>query len=153
MKGLIGAGVLLCMRVTDHPSSSSVPESRLLIILSPTRALLTCWPENYLLGEGVALRIIGLLAASMISILQMPAETPPLCVTIKILAGFLPLGAELSLVENYCWRSPSFLIVRQNANEQMCCLGWSTGVEKLAVSKYANNTAIIFDYLEVLCYM
>lgn len=80
------------MRVTDYASSSLIPESRLLIILSPTIALLTCWPENYLLGEGVTLCIIGLLAASVISILQMPAETLPLCVTIKILPGIFPSG-------------------------------------------------------------
>lgn len=104
-------------------------------------------------GKGLPCTLLGLLAVSVISILQMPAETPPLCVTVRILVGIIPLGAELSLMENYCLRSPSFLLVRQNANEQMCCLGWSTGVEKLAVSKYANNTAIIVDYLEVLCYM
>lgn len=59
---------------------------------------------------------------------------------------------ELPLVESYCSRSPSFPTVVQNTNEQICCLGWPTGTEKLAASNSGNSPATIWLPGGELCY-
>lgn len=63
LRDLAGATVLLRVRVTNHPRSSSSLNPRFSITLShsfSTVALITCWPENDLFFSGGLSSIPGL---------------------------------------------------------------------------------------------